>query len=108
MPPPAGQRILIFAGHPQSAEELRGQLQEAGYAVNVRPVEDTVPEDAAGHHLVAREGTRSSSQALAVCRRLRLQLSDGFTPLRYVISAPSPAAPLACLEGCAGSYLRPP
>src|ERR1019366_5059743 len=72
-------QIQLFVGSPP-LDDVHSALIEAGYDLGVRDLH----EPALPAHLCIVDGGRQTELALERCRRLRLEQSDGFTPILFV------------------------
>jgi sigma-B regulation protein RsbU (phosphoserine phosphatase) len=104
----ASPRILLCADPLASEAELARPLEQAGFAlVRHAPAHRELGE-LAGHQLILVDGNLPAGEALALCRRLRARLADGFVPLLFVPGDATPAARLASLQAGADTYLLRP
>ncbi len=100
-------RILLCVSGSAVGDEMRLLLERAGQVIDW-PTFDTEPVDLAGADLIVLEGSRSSDDALAFCRRLRSRLGDSFVPILFILGSAAPATRLASLEAGADTYLLRP
>jgi sigma-B regulation protein RsbU (phosphoserine phosphatase) len=99
-------RILVCAGEPTVAEELRRPLAEAGLTVS-QYAGDTLPTDWRSHHLIV-VADAGDPETLALCRRLRVELGEHFVPLVLVTSGYGPGGRFAGFEAGMDACLRRP
>jgi sigma-B regulation protein RsbU (phosphoserine phosphatase) len=108
MSPAAASRILLCAADPASAGELRGLLTTGGHAVDCHSLKTSSHETAPGYDLIIIESGQPAGDALALCRKLRLGLTEAIVPILLVLDDSSPSGRLACLEAGADTYLLRP
>lgn len=108
MPSVPNPRILLCAAGLADAEDVRGPLIAADYAVVDHPLGEADPNDLARHDLILLDGHAREAEALKICKRFRLRLGDDFVPLLFILGDIAPAARLACLEAGADAYLVRP
>jgi sigma-B regulation protein RsbU (phosphoserine phosphatase) len=88
--------------------ELRRLLVAAGHLVEGHLLGAPEPAGLAACRLLLIDGSGAPADALALCRRLRARLEEGFTPILFVTDDPSPQARLASFEAGADTYLLRP
>src|SRR5207253_5012568 len=98
-------RILLYAEHASSLEDVRRLLDREGYAVAIHALGMAEPADVTKFELVVIDGSRAGATATTICRELRSRLADCFVPILVVTSDPSPSARFANLESGAGANL---
>jgi sigma-B regulation protein RsbU (phosphoserine phosphatase) len=103
-PPP----ILVCASQVNALAELRRLLLGGGHEVGGHLLGTAEPDDLARYRLVVVEGGHGDAEALALCRRLRGRLEQGFVPILFVTDDHSPQARLASFEAGADTYLLRP
>lgn len=108
MLPPAGSRILLCAATASAVDDLRHILEQAGHGVATQLLESFDPEHLSSFALVILEGSRSTSEALSLCKRLRIRTTDNFLPILFVTADHGSAIRLASLEHGADTYLLRP
>ena len=92
--------IELFVSNPPR-EDLRSLLVKAGFDVAIRDL--TASIQPAHLHLI--DGSQQPGAAFKLCRRLRIEQADGFTPVLMVVPA---GALLAGLESGADAILDHP
>src|SRR5262245_59170926 len=104
----SSSRVLLCADQEAAVSDVRGLLEQAGYAVRWHGVNGREPDDLAAHHLVILDDGAPGGAALRFCRRLRTGLTDAFVPILFLTEDHSPTTRLASLEGGADTYLLRP
>jgi phosphoserine phosphatase RsbU/P len=104
----ATPRVLVCVGQLATLAELRRLLVAGGYDVGGHLLGTPDPPDLPSYLLVVVEGPPGNSEALALCRRVRVQAEDGFVPIVFVTDDHSPSARLASFEAGADTYLLRP
>jgi serine phosphatase RsbU (regulator of sigma subunit) len=100
--------ILVCATQVTALAELRRLLLGGGHEVGGHLLGTPEPDDLGHYRLVVVEGGHGAAEALALCRRLRGRLEQGFVPILFVTGDHSPAARLASFEAGADTYLLRP
>jgi sigma-B regulation protein RsbU (phosphoserine phosphatase) len=108
MRPGAKPRILLSADTPAAADEVRQLLENAGCATAWQPLDAAAPDDLTAYDLAVLEGGSREADALHLCRRLRVRMTDCFVPILFATANQTPAARLASLEAGADTYLLRP
>jgi sigma-B regulation protein RsbU (phosphoserine phosphatase) len=107
MNPHATPPILVCAGEPAAADEVRQALAGGGYPAAVHLLGTPDPGDLSGCRLVVVDGRPAGGPVLEWCRRLRGRLDEAFVPLLFLAEG-GPAACLAGLEAGADTCLVRP
>ncbi len=97
--------IELFGGSPP-LQDVRAPLTEAGYEVIVRALQE--PQPPASAHLYVVDAGQHLESALNLCRRLRANPDDAYTPLLLVTANADPKVRLASLESGADAMLARP
>ena len=108
MLPNGTPRILVCAGQPDGLAELRRQLAPVGAEVGGHLFGSSDPENLGTFHLIVVDGGHNVAEPLALCRRFRAGLDEGFVPILFITDDHSPAARLASFEAGADTYLLRP
>jgi sigma-B regulation protein RsbU (phosphoserine phosphatase) len=104
----AAPRILVCSAQPPTLEEMRRLLQLSGQEAKVHLLDALPPADLEQTGLLILDGGGAPTEALALCRRMRGRLEEGFVPVLFVSNDHSPEARLAALEaGADACLLRP-
>jgi sigma-B regulation protein RsbU (phosphoserine phosphatase) len=107
-PSPSTVQILITAGEPESAADLRRVLEQAGQQVAWQPFHAAETEGAATVKLVIVDSGGRDGEALALCRRLRSRFADAFVPIIFVTADTRPETRLHALDSGADACLSRP
>src|SRR5262245_52262160 len=107
MKPAAPARILLCADNTPTGGDVRGLLEAAGHLVDEQG-ELVGAADLTAYALIVVEGSRRTSEALALCRRLRGRLGDAFLPILLITDDGAPPVRLASLESGADTYILRP
>jgi sigma-B regulation protein RsbU (phosphoserine phosphatase) len=103
----AASRILVGAGTPNDADDVRRCLADAGHLLTWHPINGDLPEPN-GTRLIIVENSHRPDEGWQFCRRLRAQLGEHYVPILVITSDSSPAARLNSLECGADNYLLRP
>jgi sigma-B regulation protein RsbU (phosphoserine phosphatase) len=100
--------ILVCAGQPATAAELRQALAEAGYPAATHLLGTPGPDNLPGCRLVVVDGSQGGQAALELCRRFRAHCGEEFIPVLYLTDGPDLPSRLAALEAGADVCLPRP
>jgi sigma-B regulation protein RsbU (phosphoserine phosphatase) len=101
-------RLLVCASSATLLADLRHQLAASDCEVRGHLLGTPDPDELACVRLVVVEPGRAADLALALCRRLRLRLEDGFVPIVHVSDPRQPQARLGAFEAGADVCLHRP
>jgi serine phosphatase RsbU (regulator of sigma subunit) len=104
----APARVLVCADQTTASQELRRVLARGGWEADAHAPGAADPDGLHAFGLVVVDSGGDAAAALALCRRLRDRLADGFTPLLYVAAAGGPADRLAGYAAGADACLPRP
>jgi phosphoserine phosphatase RsbU/P len=108
MPATGPSQVLLCADQEAAVGDVRRLLEGAGHAVRWHTLNGSTPDDLPSYHLIVLDGSRSGTDAMQFCRRLRAGVGEGFVPVLYLTEDHNPDARLASLEGGADTYLLRP
>src|SRR3954453_18517119 len=100
--------ILLCADAAAEIGDVRRALERAQYSIVEHSLATSDPPELTAYQAVVVDASRNSLECLALCRRLRGRINDGYLPTLFITSDPGPAARLASLESGADAFLLRP
>lgn len=105
MPVAAPSCPLLLCADSTAGPEVRAALEQAGFDVALKAVNDSETVNGSAARLVLIDGTTDADGALKLCRRLRTRFDDPFVPILFVAPGDAPGTQRASLECGADSFL---
>lgn len=108
MPVAAASCPLLLCADSTTGPEVRAALEQAGFDVALRPVNENDPVNGCAARLVLIDGTTHTDVALKLCHRLRTRFDDPFVPILFLGPADDTGTLRASLQCGADSFLPRP